>query len=232
MLSMKQDGDMVILYNVTMDEFDQHWRKYFDLDREYCTIIKELSCDNRIKIAAEKTSGIRILKQDGWETLCSFIISQNNNIPRIKKIIHSLCNILGDEIAEGIYTFPSAERIAAVGIEGLAPIKSGFRAKYILDAAEKVANGTIDLEKLQILDYGEAKKELLKIKGVGEKVADCTLLFGFGFFEAFPRDVWVKRVIEKYYGSYFSPERFGKNAGIAQQYLFYYERNFVNRTES
>ena len=231
-LTLKQDGDTVILYSTTLDEFNDKWRQYFDLDRDYAEVIRELSFDEQLRIAAEKTGGIRILRQDGWETLCSFIISQNNNIPRIKKIIASLCKLLGESIGDDVYTFPSAERVAAAGVEGLAPIKSGFRVKYIYDAAKKVSEGVVDLEAISKMSYTEAKEKLKTIKGVGEKVADCVLLFGYGFYEAFPRDVWVKRVIGSYYGDDFTPDYFGKNAGIAQQYLFYYERNFSKKESS
>lgn len=226
-LVLKQDRDTVTFFDVTEKEFNEKWKRYFDLDRDYAKIIEELSFDCRIKIACERTGGIHILKQDSWETLCSFIISQNNNIPRIKKIIASLCVLLGEPITKNIFSFPSAEKVAKAGIEGLGPIKSGFRAKYIFDAAQKVSSKVIDLDNLEKLDYAEAKKSLMSIKGVGEKVSDCVLLFGMGFYEAFPQDVWVKRVIEKYYGKDFSPDYFGKNAGIAQQYLFYYERNIL-----
>ena len=226
-LLIRQQGETVVFYNVTEEEFRNKWVEYFDLDRDYGSILKELSFDCRVRSAAEKTGGIRILRQDGWETLCSFIISQNNNIPRIKKIIASLCALLGDEIGEGIYTFPSAERVAVTGVEGLTPIRSGFRAKYIIDAAEKVAGGLIKPEELQSLPYAEARERLMTVRGVGEKVADCVLLFGLGFLQAFPKDVWVKRVIERYYGSGFTSDYFGQYAGIAQQYLFYYERNIL-----
>jgi N-glycosylase/DNA lyase len=231
-ISLKQDGDTVILYDTTQDEFDKKWRYYFDLDRDYAAVIGELSFDERIRTAVQKTGGIRILRQDGWETLCSFIISQLNNIPRIKKIIASLCRLLGEAIGDDTYTFPSAERVAAAGIEGLAPIKSGFRTKFIYDAATKVSQGVVDLEAIPKMSYSEAKRTLMTIKGVGEKVADCVLLFGFGFYEAFPRDVWVKRILSNYYGEDFTPEYFGKNAGIAQQYLFYYERSFSKKESS
>ena len=120
--------------------------------------------------------------------------------------------------------FPSAEAVYALGVDGLAPIKSGFRAKYIISAAEAVVNGDIDFDSLKASDYETAKKMLMKIKGVGPKVADCVLLFGLGFTEAFPVDVWIKRVVSKYYGEDFTPAYFGKYAGIAQQFLFYNER--------
>ena len=202
---------------------------FLDLKRDYAAIGNALSEDIVIKNALEYSSGIRILKQDPWETLCSFIISQNNNIPRIKKIIASLCDNYGDEI-EGtdMKSFPSAQKVAALTKEEIDVIRSGFRGKYISDAATRVANGEINLDTVRKMCYYDAKRELKKIKGVGDKVADCVLLFGLGFYEAFPIDVWVKRVLEKYYSDPekpFSPEKFGKYAGIAQQYLFYYERS-------
>ncbi len=204
--------------------FRRDYIPYFDLDRDYGAIIKRYEYDKTVFDAAAVGGGIRIFRQDPWETLISFIISQNNNIPRIKKIINSLCELLGEEKG-GIYLFPTAESIAKAGIEGLAPIKSGFRAKYIVDAAEKVLSGEVSLERIQNSDYPDALEELKKIKGVGDKVGNCVLLFGFGFYEAFPIDVWVKRVIEKYYGEDFDARSFGEYAGIAQQYLFYYERS-------
>ena len=142
----------------------------------------------------------------------------------IKKIINSLCVSLGDPVEGGGYSFPSAERILEAGEEGLAPIRAGFRVKYILDAAQRVASGNIDLEAISSLSYEQAEMELMRIKGVGKKVASCVLLFGYGFLSAFPIDVWVKRVIEKYYDEDFDPLSLGEYAGIAQQYLFYRER--------
>lgn len=207
-------------------EFKNTFFDYFDLSRDYGEIIKSYQSDKQLTLAAESGNGIRIFRQDPWETLVSFIISQNNNIPRIKKIINSLCELLGEE-KNGCFSFPDAQSIKIAGIEGLAPIKSGFRAKYIVDAAEKVVSGEVSLEHVANCGYEEALAELKKIKGVGDKVANCVLLFGFGYYEAFPVDVWVKRVINKYYGTDFDPKSFGKYAGIAQQYLFYHERNVL-----
>lgn len=207
------------------EEFRSVWESYFDLDRDYGAIIKGFSGDAKISEAAGYASGIRIFRQDAWETLISFIISQNNNIPRIKKIISALCALLGEKSESGIYSFPTAESIASSGIEGLAPIRSGFRAKYIIDAAEKVLSGEVELERIAKGSYEDGLAELKRIKGVGDKVANCVLLFGFGFCNAFPIDVWMKKVIDRYYGGSFDISSLGGYAGIAQQYLFYFERS-------
>ncbi len=227
-LNIKRVSDGFFFDNIDESEFAEKFIPYFDLERDYGRIIELFSQDETVKKASDVGNGIRIFRQDAWETLISFIISQNNNIPRIKKIIESLCMLLGEE-KNGFYSFPSPEAIVNAGIEGLAPIKSGFRAKYIYDAAQKVYSGEISLEYIAKCGYDTALAELKRINGVGDKVANCVLLFGFGYYEAFPIDVWVKRVIEKYYGdiSNFDPKKFGEYAGIAQQYLFYYERNVL-----
>lgn len=213
----------IILHNTTLDEYEKIWRKYFDIDRDYSEIIELISSNKILKTAAESNSGIRILKQEPWEALCSFIISQNNNIPRIKGIIERLCQCFGNKI-DGGYTFPSAKTIAKLSTEDLAPIRSGFRAKYIIDAAIKYSNGHIDLSVIENSDTDTARAELMKIKGVGNKVADCTLLFGFSRIEVLPKDVWIKRALETYFNGSF-PKCANNYAGIAQQYLFNYIRN-------
>lgn len=225
-LNIKREINGWLFKNISVADFERDFIPFFDLERDYSSIIDGFSSDKTINRAATVGGGIRIFRQDPWETLISFIISQNNNIPRIKKIIESLCRLLGEE-KDGVYSFPTAERIAEAGIEGLAPIKSGFRAKYIVDAANKVLSGEVSLERVSDEGYDLALAELKTIKGVGDKVANCVLLFGFGYYEAFPIDVWVKRVIGKYYPDGFDPKTLGEYAGIAQQYLFYYERSIA-----
>lgn len=222
-----ENGD-IFIPSMTKKEFEERFISYFALDMDYNSIISSFDFDKTVKDALERSQGIRVMNQDPWETLCSFIISQNNNIPRIKKIVSSLCQLFGDEI-EGceMKSFPSAEKVYSLGVDGLAPIKSGFRAKYIISAAKSVVEGDIDFDSIRKTDYLSAKKQLMKIKGVGPKVADCVLLFSLGFTEAFPIDVWIKKVVSKYYGENFTPEYFGKYAGIAQQFLFYNERYIV-----
>ncbi len=212
----------IILYNTTLDEYNEKWKTYLDIERDYSIIISTISSNDILKKSAEENKGIRILRQEEWETLCSFIISQNNNIPRIKGIIERFCELFGEKI-DGGYTFPKAEKIAILKPEDLSSIRCGFRARYIIDAAKKYTTGEIDIEKIKNADIDEARDELMKIIGVGNKVADCTLLFGFGRINALPKDVWIKRAITEYFNGTFPKEALSY-AGIAQQYLFNYIR--------
>jgi N-glycosylase/DNA lyase len=222
-----QGDNCIYIKGATRDETEKLWLKYLSLDKDYSDAVKRFENDEYIKKAAAFGKGIRILRQEPCETAISFIISSNNNIKRIKKIIEHFCCLFGREIIfEGklYYTFPTGEELAAVTKESLAPIKAGFRDKYIADAAEKIVSGDIDFEKISALDTDAARKELMRIKGVGEKVADCILLFGFDRGEAFPKDVWIKRVMNDIYGDGFDEKRFGNDAGIIQQWMFHYAR--------
>jgi N-glycosylase/DNA lyase len=222
-LKLKQINDTtVVFYNTTEEDFNDVWLEYFDLSRDYKAILNNYNETNLIS-ACEKYNGIRILKQNEWEAICSFIISQNNNIPRIKGIIERLCESFGEKI-DGGYTFPSAETLANKTLEELSCLRAGFRAKYILDAACKISSEEVDIEKIKQMPFDDAKAELLKIKGVGEKVAQCSLLYGFGRIEAFPQDVWVKRIVSELYPDGL-PECIKGTEGIAQQYLFHWRRN-------
>ena len=221
-LELYREGDAVIFKNTSLKDFETFWRDYFDLNRDYSEIIKKVSSNKTIADAIEFAGGIRLLNQNPWEALCSFIISQNNNIPRIKGIIDRLCENFGEDMG-GYYSFPTAEKIASLYLEDLEPLRSGFRAKYILDAAKKVANGSINLEELRNTPYEKALEKLLEINGVGPKVADCVLLFSLGHIEAFPKDVWIKRALEMFFDGEL-PECAVPYAGIVQQYIFHYSR--------
>ena len=215
------------VHGANADDFDSIWRAYLDLDRDYDGLADSFAGDEVLTKAAQCASGIRILKQDPWETLCSFIISQNNNIPRIKGLIEAISQKYGSpiETPRGIgYSFPTAKALADAGEAELFKLKTGFRAKYIADAAEKVAAGELDLKKVAALPTAEASDMLCTVKGVGPKVAACTLLFGFGRGDCFPIDVWIKRVLDEFYPDGLDIASLGDRAGIAQQYLFYYER--------
>ena len=227
--------DNKIYFETNPEDFNNIWRDFFDIDRDYKKIFEELrQKDDILKKASDSCPGIRIIKQEPFECLISFIISANNNIPRIKKTIERLCENFGDKIIYGdkiYYAFPSAEKLAGLDLDDLEVIKSGFRAKYILGAAKKVMSGEINLDSIYKMKLDESSEYLQKIKGVGVKIAACVLLFAYNKLESFPIDVWIKKVLDKYYPSDFPPfshfspvEYFGEYAGIAQEYLYYYER--------
>ena len=224
------DGN-VHIFGASEDEILSRWLHYLSLDRDYESIkkqiIKDFSCHPFMVSAIEKTGGLRILAQERFETLCSFIISQNNNIPRISKLIETLSEKYGEpiETEQGIkYAFPSAERLSLVSEEELMSLKLGYRAKYIADAAKRVASGMLDLERLTAAN---AREELLAVLGVGEKVASCIRLFAIEDYAAFPVDVWVKRIIQNRFDGKLDPQKTGIYGGIAQQYLFCYERELA-----
>ena len=221
-LHIIQTKDAVIFKNTTKKDFDDIWYNYFDCDRNYNDILSALATNDTLKKACDFSSGIRLLNQEPWEAICSFIISQNNNIPRIKGIISRLCENFGDKI-EGGYTFPSAQKIASLSLEQLSVIRAGFRAKYILDGAERVAKGQIDFSLLRQAPIDEARQHIMQIKGVGPKVADCALLFGFARMECFPVDVWIRKAMTNMFGGQI-PDCALPYAGIAQQYIFHYAR--------
>jgi N-glycosylase/DNA lyase len=223
-LNIKKIGDdTFILKDTAKQDFDNIWRKYFDFDKDYVKICNTLKEDELLSSTIDEYYGIRILNQDSWEALCSFVISQQNNIKRIKGIIERLCRKYGKEVKKGYYSFPSAEELSKLTVEDFEALGTGYRAKYLERLAKSVSNGEIDLEKIKTLSLEEARKELLNIYGVGIKVANCALLFGFGFYDAFPIDVWMKRVMEYYPNGL--PKCFDGIGGIAQQYLFHWARN-------
>lgn len=216
-------ADGAFLFDCTQAEFDHIWYPYFDFGTDYAEVRRALSGLHPVlRDAAAYAPGIRILRQEPWEALCSFIISQNNNIPRIKGILERLCALLGAEIPGGGRAFPTAECLAACTAEMLAPVRAGFRAKYVIDAAQRVASGALDLEQVRAMPLDEARSALQTVRGVGPKVADCTLLYGLHRTECFPLDVWMKRAMALLPGV--SPADFGENAGVAQQYIFHYAR--------
>lgn len=224
-------GDSLVITGATADDYANLWEKYLSLDTDYDeidrAIVTALDADGCAIMtrAADVSQGIRILRQDPWEALCSFIISQNNNIPRIKKIISALSENFGEKIGEGAYSFPTAEALAEAGEEKIFALKTGFRASYITDAARKVSSGELNLGKIAACgSYADAESQLMTVRGVGPKVAACALLFGFGYTEAFPVDTWMKKVAARHFPEGLDHSRFGKAAGIAQQYLFYMER--------
>lgn len=210
---------------IIADNTDERlWRSYFDLDLNYAQIKDMLSKMHPVlKEASEYAGGIRILNQEPFEALVTFIISQNNNIARIKGIVERLCENFGEKIDDNHYAFPTPERLANLTADDLSPIRAGFRHRYIIDAAQRVHSGEIDLESLRTMDYDEAQQQLQKITGVGVKVADCVLLYGLHRLESFPLDVWMKRAMSVLFSD-MKGDEFGQFGGIAQQYIFHYSR--------
>ncbi len=204
------------------------WRDYFDLSRDYGAISRGFRGGEYLDRCVDYGMGIRILRQEPWETLCSFILSQCNNIKRIKGITERLCECFGrliDFEGQRLYTFPGPEILAGLTEEDLSPLRCGYRAPYLLSAARSVCAGEIQLEKLISMDAASAKKTLLQIQGVGEKVANCVVLFGLSHMEAFPVDVWIKRALKEHFPPDFDPAALGEYAGLAQQYIFYFARS-------
>ncbi len=225
----QKDGTKVVCDNV------KYFINYFDLQKDYATIKHELSKNALLKDAILFGEGIRILKQDPVETIISFIISQNNNIPRIKKIIETICECYGEK-CDGYYAFPTLEKLGTIPKQFFTEIKCGYRDEYLFSSIQKLCNG-FDLAKINSMTSNEANKYLCELKGVGNKVADCILLYGFHKTDVFPTDTWIKKVYLD-----FNPQSqktpvqvrnefvnlFGNLSGYAQQYLFYSKREKNN----
>lgn len=205
----------------------EFWRNYFDLDYDYDKIRSEIENigDSFLMKARDYGDGIRILKQDIWETMVSFIISQRKNISSISKCIEALSERFGEKLENNRYGFPTPESIASASLEDLQGIGLGYRDVYILNAARTVVRfkGTDhDISRISSISYTDGLTELKSYKGIGDKVANCILLFGAYRINAFPIDVWIQRVLDDIYGGYFNKELYRGYAGIVQQYMFYY----------
>lgn len=224
---IRQETDCITIIGADEDEFRNIWYDYFDFGRDYDSLKKEFSECFLIADACSFAPGIRVLHQEPWEAFISFIISQNNNIARIKGIIDRLCRKCGERIGEDVFAFPTPEAMASLSVDDYNCIGCGYRSQYLKSAAENVLDGSIDLEHISSLPTGEARCELLKILGVGPKVADCILLYGMGRTERCPADVWMKRVLAAMGGN--MPSCVTDYEGIAQQFLFHYARNFPEK---
>lgn len=237
------ENESLIIKGISVDDYIDYFENYFDLDTDYDEILAKLNEEPTFKSIVNGNSGIRILKQDLFETIISFIISANNNIPRIKTCISNICSLYGTQfIDEGVeyYTFPTLEQLSKATELELKSCGLGYRVPYILQTMRMIK--AIDKkygdweEYFREMDYKKAHSELMNFAGVGTKVADCICLFSLGLTEAFPIDTWMKKILFRYYGvqtqseertTDFIENRFGKLAGYAQQYLFYYKRGKV-----
>ena len=219
-------------FSCSKEDFDLFWKDYFDLELSYKKIrqLIDQKEDPYLFTAAEYGKGIRILRQDPWEMLISFIISQRKNIPAIKASIEKLCALSGDVIAEDeatgkIYSFPTPDKLAALSMEQLSGCSLGYRDKYVHQAAMDVSSGAVDLDEWKRLDDEQLMEMLLKLYGVGVKVANCEILFGYHRLDAFPRDVWINRVLDVRYPEGFLFEKYAPYNGVMQQYLFFFSRS-------
>ena len=254
-INVKKEQNDIIIKGIFKDNIKDVCNRYFDLDTDYLEIKNKLSkIDNNLKTSVDYGNGIRILKQDVWETIISFIISANNNIPRIKGIIERLSQKYGKEIewnGNKYYTFPTIDELSKASVKELRELGLGFRDVRVFETTRIISNKIIDIEELEKMeDVEKLRTQLLRFPGVGPKVADCIMLFSMKKFEVFPIDVWVKRVMKELYNDEiekieinnkkhfkypknskenekileFANQKFGKIAGLAQQYLFYYRR--------
>ena len=229
-LVLSLQGNDLVLHDVTQDEFENIWRDYFDLSRDYTALFGLFRGDEALARALDFAPGIRVLRQDAFEALCSFIISQNNNITRIKGIIARLCATFGEPLGGAAYAFPTAEALVNATEEQLREIGCGYRTAYILAAARQVFNGELKLEPLYTMPPKQASDTLCAVHGIGKKVAACVLLYGFGRVDFIPEDVWVKRIMSQLYPNGF-PSELAEWGGIAQQTLFHYARRCEGAVE-
>ncbi len=224
-LTLTQTGQNIFL-DCSQEEFDALWRRYFDWDTDYAAIRYSVDpADAYLTRAAAFGSGVRILRQDPWETLITFILSQRKNIPAIKGCVELLCSRFGEPIPGArAFAFPKPEVLASAELECLLGCSLGYRGKYVQAAARMAASGELDFAAMESLPDGALYEKLLTVPGVGKKVADCTMLFGFHRLGRFPVDVWIERVLTREYPNGFPLERYELFAGVLQQYIFYYER--------
>lgn len=229
-LELEQDRDRLLLC-CSREEFEDFWKQYFDLETDYGAVRRRVDgSDTYLTEAAEFGKGIRILRQDLWEMVITFLVTQQNNIRRIRRIIELLCEKYGEKkacpadcIGQSYYTFPMAARLAEASEDGLRACNLGYRARYVKKTARQVADGQVDLSAIRGMEYLQAREELLKCCGVGEKVADCICLFGLHALQAFPVDTHIRQILERHYPEGFPFEKYEGCEGIIQQYLFYYD---------
>lgn len=221
-----QKKENLHFFSCSREIFQNFWSNYFDLQTDYEFIKQRIlkTKDEYLANAVRYGSGLRILRQDPWEMIVSFIISQQNNIPRIKKCLKNLCDINNGR-------FPYPFDFLKFSKKDLASVKLGYRENYLLKISESVENGDLDLSYLMKMSYLDAIKYLKSFRGIGEKVANCIALFGLHKTEAFPIDVWIKKIIQNRYNNEFSLENFHLQdiGGIIQQYMYFYERSLQNR---
>jgi len=234
-IKVYQKDNSLVIYSNNNDPL--YWQSYFNLDVDFDEILESISRDNLVKEAMTHYDfGIRLIKQNLFETIITFLCSQNNSIPNITRIINNLCMTYGEKITYEdmeYYAFPTVESLSNADLDTLKQCKTGYRNEYILNSSKAILNKEIDLDNIINLNTDDAKVELMKLHGIGPKVADCILLFSLRKYDAFPTDVWVKKIMQQKYNVESKNEKnkrekgreiFGPYAGYAQQYLFHYYR--------
>lgn len=236
LFAVQEPGSSKVALSCTKEEFQDIWADYFDLETDYGEVIRRVPPeDGYLKLAAAENSGIRILRQDPWETLITFLISQRKNIPAIKQAVEKICSAAGPVITTGdcasgkeneeeIHAFPSPEELCRLTLDDLTNCSLGYRAKYIYKTAHAFADGAVTIPELEALSDEALFDKLCTLYGVGRKVAYCTMLFGFHRLDSFPVDVWMERIQKTHYPKGFFLKKYHPYAGIMQQYMFAYER--------
>ena len=235
-IEVVQEDDKIQILNTTEEDFNNIWQEYFDFDRDYSEVKDKLIDDELLKKSMEFGYGVRVLNQEPFEILISFIISARNSIPVISKTINNISKKYGTKLqykGEDYYTFPTIEQLSIATEDDIRETGASFRSKYIVDTVRRLKDGELSLEEIMALNDDECHTKLQEFKGVGAKVADCVMLFSMKKTSAFPVDVWVKRAMIYFYDAkdsslnkirIFARDRFGELSGFAQQYLFYYAR--------
>ena len=218
-----------VLY-CSREEYESFWKEYFDMDTSYEKYLAGIDPeDEYLRAAAQFGSGIRILKQDVWEMIITFILSQQNNIPRIKGLIQAVSGKYGKKIetedGRMYNAFPTPDELSSAAEEELRALKLGYRSRYICGTARMIASGELDLEQVKKMDYLTARAELMRLPGIGGKVADCICLFALHHMDAFPVDTHIQKVLDARYSGKFPFEKYRGCAGVMQQYIFYYDLN-------
>lgn len=226
-VQVSQEG-MRVSFSCTEQEYNDFWQQYFDLDTDYEIYLAQIDPqDKYLSDAARRGSGIRILRQDLWEMIVTFLISQQNTIARIRRCVQNICEKYGEECftPDGIsyYAFPKPQALANASEAELRACNLGYRSKYVLRTAQSIISGEVSLDAVRTMTYDDARAELLKLYGIGEKVSACICLFALHSLEAFPVDTHIRQALEKHYPDGFPHERYSGVQGVMQQYIFYQE---------
>lgn len=225
-VTITPEGRDTFIFDCGKDIFDSLWHPYFDIGTDYASLASLVPKeDHFLQASLAYARGLRILRQDPWETLISFILSQRKSIPAIKGCVENLCAGFGAPLPDGGFAFPAPHALALANEGALQACGLGYRTRYVQGTARMVAEGQVDLEALRLLSDGELQEQLCRFPGVGVKVAQCVMLFAYARFNAFPRDVWILRVEQNEYHGRFPEENYPGTAGILQQYMFYFGKS-------